>query len=178
MIRQEGQVATEPTASMRTVINYFRELGPRWGLAPETTAAHALLYLTGARLGAAEIAQSLDLEIPDAQAAIDDLVAWRVVEQTDDGRVSADGEPWDLLFAGMDERRRREIGPALDALSEAKTVSESDGTSRKTVMRIHSLHTLLVDLAALGNQMDQVSSTTLKRFVRFGGQMSKMLGRR
>ena len=167
----------ELTPAMRGVLAYFEELGPRWGLQPKSCAVHALLYLVGTPLGSDEIADTLELERSFAKAAISDLVEWQVVKMAPDGRVWADGEPWDLLFAGMEERRRREIGPALHAIIAASQQAIDDGTPRATVMRINSLRDLLHDLSALGDQLGRLPSSAIKRFVRLGGQVSKYLGR-
>ncbi len=127
---------------MREIINYFEELGPRWGLEPKTCAVHALLYLTRGRLGCEEIAEYLEVDAATSRAAMDDLVEWRMAELSDDGCVYTDGEPWDLLSAGLEERRRREIGPALEAIGGAAATSGTDGTPRMTAVRIHQLHEL------------------------------------
>ena len=163
--------------AMRGVVAYFEALGPRWGLQPKSSALHALLYLVGRPLGLDEISEILGLDETGAKAAIDDLVEWRVVKTGPDGRVWTDGEPWDLLFAGMEERRRREIGPALKAITEAAKSAADDGTPRATVVRIHNLHDLLHDLSALGDQLGRVPPSAVKRFVRLGGQVAKFLGR-
>jgi DNA-binding transcriptional regulator GbsR (MarR family) len=168
---------TELTPAMNDVVAYFEELGPRWGLKPKTCAVHALLYLLGRRLTAEEIAEYLGLGAAEARAAIDDLVGWRAVETSADGHAWTNGEPWDLLFAGMDERRRREIGPALHAIGDAARRAGNDGTPRSTVLRINDLRDLLQDLAALGDQVGRLPSSALKRFVRLGGQVSKLLRR-
>ena len=167
----------ELTPAMRGVLAYFEELGPRWGLQPKSCAVHALLYLVGKPLGPDEIADTLELDRSFATAAINDLVEWHVVKTGADGRVWTDGEPWDLLFAGMEERRRREIGPALHTIGEASKLATDDGTPRATVMRIHNLRDLLHDLSALGDQLGRLPSSAIKRFVRLGGQVSKYLGR-
>lgn len=166
------------TPSMRRVIEYFEDLGPRWGLDAKGCGVHALLYLTAQRLTAADIATILDLDDVAAKAAIDDLVQWRVVKQSSDGRVWTKGEPWDLLFAGMEERRRREIEPALLEIGEAAKSASNDGTSRPTAVRINSLHDLLQDLSAVGAQIDFLPTSALKGAVRLGGRVSKLFSRR
>ena len=168
---------SEFTPSMQRVIAYFEALGPRWGLQPKTCAAHALLFLAGRWMSPDEVAQHLGLDPAAAKAAIDDLIGWRVVETSAEGRIRVDGEPWDLLFAGMEERRRREIGPALQAIGEAARLASNDGTPRHTALRINNLKDLLQDLSALGDQLGRVPARTLQRFVRLGGQFSKLLRR-
>jgi DNA-binding transcriptional regulator GbsR (MarR family) len=168
---------TEFTPAMKAVVAYFEALGPRWGLKPQTCAVHALLYLVGRPLTVGDVANYLGLGTAEAATAIDDLVSWRAVEISVDGLAWTNGEPWDLLFAGMEERRRREIEPALMAIGGAAELASGDGTPRPTVLRINNLRDLLHDLAALGNQVGRLPSSALKRFVRLGGQVSKLFGR-
>ncbi len=174
MTAKVWQMAKQLTPSMREIIDYFAELGPRWGLEPNTCAVHALLYLTRSKLSHEEIADYLELDAATSKAAMDDLVEWRMAELSDDGCVYTDGEPWDLLSAGLEERRRREIGPALAAIGGAAATSATDGTPRMTAVRIHQLHELLQDLSAISGRMDKLPSNTMKHAIRLGGQMSKL----
>ena len=92
---------TTPTVSpaMRAVIEHLQELGPRWGLERDTCAAHAVLYLVGRPMAKGDLARCLGLDEPATEAAIEDLVGWRMARRTPAGLVGASGEPWDLLFA-------------------------------------------------------------------------------
>ena len=169
---------TQVTPSMRSVIAHFQELGPRWGLKSETCAVHVLLYLVGRPLSRAELAAALSWDEPAAQAAIDDLVGWRMARQTRDGVAATGGKPWDLLFAAFEERRRREIEPAVLVLARAARAAERDGTSRGAAQRIRDLHDLARDLSHLAERMGQFSSATLTRLVGLGGRFARIIGSR
>jgi DNA-binding transcriptional regulator GbsR (MarR family) len=162
--------------AMRTVIEHFQELGPRWGLKRETCAAHALLYLAGRPMRDVDLAQCLGLDEAATAAAIDDLVSWRMARRTGAGLVGASGEPWDLLFSALEERRRREIAPALNALTKAARAAERDGTPPATLRRIRDLLDLVRDLSAISGQIDVFSSKTLTRLVSLGGRVSRIFG--
>ncbi|MEP3275700.1 MAG: hypothetical protein ABJN26_08030 [Stappiaceae bacterium] len=171
-------MALELTSAMRGVIEFFEQLGPRWGLQSQSCAVHALLFLTGRKMKALEVATMLQIDETSAQAALEDLANWDVVKTSVDGLVWTDGEPWDLLFAGMEERRRREIGPAIAAIGDAAKAAGTDGTPRPTIARINSLYELLQDLSSVGDQMNYVPSGAFKTAVRLSGRVSKFLGRR
>jgi len=166
------------TPSMRSVIAHFADLGPRWGLKAETCAAHVLLYLTNRPTTRAELAVALGLTEATADAAIDDLVGWRMARRTRDGVMATGGKPWDLLFAAFEERRRREIEPAVRLLAQAVRTAERDGTPRGAAQRIRSLHELARDLSTIAERVGQFSSTTLTRLVGFGGRLSRIVGSR
>jgi DNA-binding transcriptional regulator GbsR (MarR family) len=175
-MKQAGTSVPGVSPAMRAVIAHFEDLGPRWGLRRETCAVHALLYLAGRPMRVAEVAQSLGLDAAATATAIDDLVAWRMARRTAGGFVIAGGEPWDLLFSALEERRRREIAPALDALTRAARTAERDGTPPDASRRIRDLLDLVRDLAAIGERVDLLSSRTLTRLVSFGGRAARIFG--
>jgi DNA-binding transcriptional regulator GbsR (MarR family) len=177
MTDEQSPMPSDLTPAMRSVVEYFEALGPRWGLQPKACAVHALLYLTGRPMSVEEVAETLGLGASETRTAFDDLISWRVVAPDPQGRLATNGEPWDLLFAGMEERRRREIGPALDAIGTAAKQAGTDGTPRSTQVRINALHALLGDLTALGDQMGRMPASALKGLVRIGGRVSKLIGR-
>jgi DNA-binding transcriptional regulator GbsR (MarR family) len=163
---------------MRSVVAHFAELGPRWGLKSETSAAHTLLYLAGRAMMAAELAQSLGWSEATAQAAIADLVSWRMARRTRDGVAAAGGKPWDLLLEAFEERRRREIEPAVRVLAQAAQAATRDGTPGEARQRIRDLHALARDLSSIAERFGQVSSSTLTRLVGLGGRLSRIIGSR
>jgi DNA-binding transcriptional regulator GbsR (MarR family) len=167
-----------PSPSMRDVIAHFADLGPRWGLKSETCAAHVLLYLTGRPMSRADLAAALGWDEATAQAAIDDLVGWRMARRTRDGVMATGGKPWDLLFAAFEERRRREIEPAVEVLAKAVQSAALDGTPAGAAQRIRSLHALALDLSAIAARVGQFSSSTLTRLVGLGGGLARIFGSR
>jgi DNA-binding transcriptional regulator GbsR (MarR family) len=166
------------TPSMRGVIAHFAALGPRWGLKPETCAAHVLLYLDGRAMTRAELAAALEWDEATAEAAIADLIGWRMARRTRDGVQAAGGKPWDLMFAAFEERRRREIEPAVQVLAQAVRSAGRDGTPRQVTERIRDLHALARDLSAIAQRVGQFSAGTLTRLVGLGGRLSRIIGSR
>ena len=132
----------------------------------------------GRPLSRAELASALSWDESTAQAAIDDLVGWRMARQTRDGIAATGGKPWDLLFAAFEERRRREIEPAVQVLARAARAAERDGTSPGAVTRIRDLHDLARDLSHLAERVGRVSSATLTRLVGLGGRFARIIGSR
>ena len=93
------------TPPMHQFIDYFGDLGPRWGVRAGTSRAHALLYLTGRPVERDEVALGLGISKAKATAALNDLLGWHMARKGEDGSWRAGGEPWDLLFAALDSRR-------------------------------------------------------------------------
>ena len=163
---------------MRSVIAHFEDLGPRWGLKGETCAAHVLLYLTGRSMTRAELAATLGWDDAKAEAAIADLIGWRMARRTRDGVMATGGKPWDLLFAAFEERRRREIEPAVQVLAQAAKAAGGDGTPRDARQRIRDLHDLARDLSTIAERVGQLSPGTLTRLVGLGGRFARIIGSR
>ncbi len=76
------------SAPMRRFIDYFGDLGPRWGVRVETSRAHALLFLAGQPMERDEIAQGLEISNAKATSALKDLRGWDMARQDDDDRWS------------------------------------------------------------------------------------------
>jgi DNA-binding transcriptional regulator GbsR (MarR family) len=164
------------TPAMGTIINHIGGLGPRWGLGRETCAVHALLYLAGRSLSLKEIGSALDMDEKVLALAVVDLVDWRMAHVATDGRLSTSDEPWNLLFAAMEERRRRELEPALAAFQSALGTAAADGTPPLVQQRIRGLHDLVCDLSVLGKQAGRLSSRTLASMTGIAGRLLRTIG--
>jgi len=166
------------TPSIERFIAHFAELGPRWGLNAETCRAHALLYLAGRPMSLTEIARALRLDKAKARAAIDDLVQWGMAQSTDNETWDASGEPWDLLCAALDARRRREIEPALAMLrSVQKAAAGETETFPGVRARIAGMRELAENLAAIDMHAHRVPKRAMLRLVTLGGHAARILDR-
>ena len=163
------------TPGMQAVIDHFADLGPRWGLCRETCAVHALLYLHGQVTDCSAVANALGMDAGTAAAAIEDLLSWNMAQRAAAGGVNTSGQPWDMLFAALEERQRREVEPARRLLAAALSEARRDGTSPAVVQRIRALAELVNDLSAIAGQASRFSSRTLTRLVGFGGRVSRLI---
>jgi DNA-binding transcriptional regulator GbsR (MarR family) len=164
------------TPAMQTVVAYFRELGPRWGVRPDTAAAHAALYLLGRPVTDRVLDECLTLGEAPLAEAVADLIDWKMATRRADGLLTTSSEPWDLIFAAVEERRRREISPALAALTAAVKMARSDSTPPDVSRRIDALAALVDDLRTLGNPLSGLPSGTLARLVGLGGRVARLFG--
>src|SRR5262249_24803149 len=87
-------------------------------------------------------------------------------------------DPWDLIIRALEERRRREIGPALDMLRNCARMAAVEGDcDQKIRVKIGKLLSIADDLAAIGMQTGQLSPRALGRLGGFGGQAARLIGR-
>jgi DNA-binding transcriptional regulator GbsR (MarR family) len=84
---------------MRRFVDYFAELGPRWGLRAATARVHAFLYLADGPAAANVVARALEMSDDEVAAALSDLAAWKMAEQTADGWSVGD-DPWGVACHG------------------------------------------------------------------------------
>lgn len=166
------------TPAMQSFVDYFGELGPRWGLERNACRIHAFLYLLGRAVAEADIAAALGVDLAVCASALAYLAGYRMVEQVGAGLWRTGGDPWDMLVSGLEERRRREIGPALATLRACHQGALDDaGNDRLVGIRIEKLLTLVQDLAALDSQARRLPPQLLRGLVGLSGRAARLVDR-
>jgi DNA-binding transcriptional regulator GbsR (MarR family) len=162
---------------MRRFIDYLGELGPRWGLPSGPCRVHGYLYAIARPATEADLRGALDLKGPELAEALTWLTDFRLVTRAD-GAWRTDTDPWELLLRALEERRRREIDPALDLLRDCQREMTADGAGGKTASaQIAKLIALVEDLAAIDMQARRLSPQTLRRLVGLGGRVGRLINR-
>jgi DNA-binding transcriptional regulator GbsR (MarR family) len=176
--KSSKDVQIELTAPVKEFISYFSELGPRWGLNADTCLVHALLYLSGSSLTKEEIKAACDLTDREANAAVTDLLQWKVASETERGIRINGGEPVDLMFSALEERGRREIQQALELLRSCESKAlKDDEIPDVAAKKISAMLKLVEDLAALDSQSRRITSRPFSRLVGFGGRTARLVNR-
>lgn len=162
---------------MRRFINYLGELGPRWGLPSNSCRVHGYLYAIARPATEDELRDATGLKRPELVEALAWLADYRLVTNTD-GSWRTDNDPWDLLLRAIEERRRREIDPALDLLRTCQREMTGEDAAGKTVnVQIAKLIALVEDLAAIDMQARRLSPQVLRRLVGLGGRVGRLIDR-
>jgi DNA-binding transcriptional regulator GbsR (MarR family) len=163
---------------MQGFVEYFGALGPRWGLDGQACRVHAYLYLLGRPTSDREIARALNLDETCINEALSYLVGYRMVDQPSTSLWQTGGDPWDMLLSALEERRRREIGPALTTLRECHRAALDDSANDRTVsLRIGKLLALVEDLATLDNQTRRFSPRLLRGLLGISGRAARLVDR-
>lgn len=166
------------TAPMRSFVDYFGELGPRWGLGANTCRLHAYLYLVGRPVSEDDLQRTLGIDDEAFRHALADLSDWRMARKEEGNTWDASGDPWELLLAGLEQRRQRELGPVQDMLRNCIAQVRSDKeTPRGVTARIASMLALVEDLSAIQVQARRLSPEMLRQLVGFGGGAARILDR-
>jgi DNA-binding transcriptional regulator GbsR (MarR family) len=166
-----------PDATGR-VIDYLRDLGPRWGLPAEACRVHGYLYLVARPVAESELGDTLELNDLVLAEALAWLADYGLIKPAPPGAWRTDRDPWELMVRALEERQRREVGPALDLLRDCRRAALAErGRDRVVAVQIGKLLDLAEDLAAISVQAQRVSPTTLRRMVGLGGLAARFIDR-
>jgi len=170
--------ATAMPRAMRRLIDFFGELGPRWGLPAAACRVHGYLYLVARPVTATELGSSLELD----DSALGDALAWladyRLVERDHAAAWRTDSDPWELMMRALEQRRQREIAPALDLLRDCQRAALGEsGRDRAVGSQIGKLLALAEDLAAIDTQARRLSPRALRQMIGIGGRAARFMDR-
>ncbi len=161
--------------AVRRMIDFLGALGSRWGLPDSACRVHGYLYLTArpATTEALSAATGLD------SAAIGDALAWladyRLIERAGPSAWRTSSDPWELMVRALDERRRREIGPAMAVLRDCQ--AEARRGDPIVARQVGKLLDLARDLEAIEGQARRFSPATLRQAIGLGGLAARAINR-
>ncbi len=167
-----------PPCARDRVVDFLGELGPRWGLPAEACRVHAYLYLLAKSVPDAELRAALGLSGPALARALAWLAEYRLAERAGADAWRTGSDPWELMLRALQERQRREVGPALDLLHECRRLALTEGGAQRTVAaQIGKLVGLAEDMAAINSQAQRLSPAAMRRMVGLGGFAPRVLER-
>jgi DNA-binding transcriptional regulator GbsR (MarR family) len=166
-----------PTLPMQKFVDYFGELGGRWGLDSGACRIHAWLYLLGRPATEGDIATALALDATAVGRAVAYLAEWQMATRSGDALWSVGSDPWQMLFAGLEARRQRELEPALVTLRECRALAARDGTTTSVRHRIGQVLDLVEDLAAIDLQARGLSPTVVRQVIGLSGRAARFADR-
>lgn len=107
-----------------------------WGVSPTFGRIHGLLLLSPRPLDAGSIRGRLGVSHGSCSTGLNTLVSWGVIRRVrPPGRRSCfyapERDPWTWFRACVRERRRREIGPLLEALREVRSFAEASAAEER-----------------------------------------------
>ena len=169
--------------AMRTFIRHWGEMGSRWSVNRSVSQIHALLYLADRPLAADEIVETLAIARSNVSTSLKELQSFNLVDLVHiagDRRdhFAAKKDPWEMLLAIVEERKRREIDPALAMLQSCLDDAEADReTSAQVRERLAAMLELLRQLDTLYDRMRRLPRPILKRVVTMGDKIAHLIER-
>ena len=126
----------EIRAAQDRFIEFWGEMGTRWGVQRSVAEVHALLFIAGEPLSAEEIMERLSISRGSVSTTLKQLDEWELVQRVRskdraDRREyhQAEQDVWKLFYTILRARKRREFDPLIDELGGCRVAQKS---SRKT----------------------------------------------
>ena len=170
--------------AMHAFLQHWGAMGARWGVNRSVAQVHALLYLVDEPQPAEEIAETLALARSNVSTAVRELQSFGLVSvehRPGDRRdfFRAKQDPWDMLLAIVEERKRREVDPALAAVRacEAEALADRGATPPGALSRISAMRELVEQLDELHARLRRAPRPALRRALSLGDRLLRLLGR-
>lgn len=171
------------TDVMRKFILFWGEMGTRWGVNRTVAQVQALLYLSEKPLTAEDIQNALGVSRSNISNSLKELQGWqlvRLVHVMGDRRdhFTTHDDPWELMMTVVEERKKREIDPALSHLKECTDDLEQDTDTPEVAReRIRAMRDFLVDAEGWYEELRTVPRPTLRRLMTLGSKIVALVGR-
>ncbi|NHK28959.1 hypothetical protein FF098_013635 [Parvularcula flava] len=162
---------------MQHFTEYFAGLGARWGMDADLCRVHAWLYLTARPVAVANIATALSLPPDTIADVVSRLKDMGVASKSADGKWSTGGDPWALLLAGLEQRRREEVPMAQSTFGRCLEQAKADGAAAGTTARLEAINAMAGDIAALDAQASRLSPERLRQIVGLTGRTARFFNR-
>lgn len=106
-------------------------MGASWGIPRTMAQVHALLYAAGRPLTADQVVEALGISRGNASMTLRRLEEWQLVvrrHRRGDRRdfFVAEQDPWKVFRIVIEERRKREIDPLLEALEDCRREGDDE----------------------------------------------------
>jgi DNA-binding transcriptional regulator GbsR (MarR family) len=133
------------SATVQQLVEAWGAMGALWGVNRSVARVHALLMATEGSLSLEEIAGKLRISKGNASMSLRELRTFGVVRQVEvpgDRRDFYVTEPdvWTMFFRILQERKRREFDPALEAVHR---ILERPGARGEVLGRLRQMSELL-----------------------------------
>ncbi|HEX7987559.1 MAG TPA: GbsR/MarR family transcriptional regulator [Duganella sp.] len=168
--------------TIQKYILHWGEMGTRWGVNRTVAQIHALLFLSNQPLPAEEIAETLAVARSNVSNSLKELQSWglvRITHLAGDRRdhFVALQDVWEVFRVIVEERKKREIDPTLTVLRECALEAEHDpALEPATKVKMEQVLDFLEMLTATYGDYKRLPPATLRRFLKMGGKVARLLG--
>jgi DNA-binding transcriptional regulator GbsR (MarR family) len=117
-------------------ISLWGQMGTSWGIPRTMAQVHALLFISGRPMNTDEVMAGLGISRGNASMTLRSLVDWGIVSRSHrrgDRKeyFEAEQDVWKMFKTILEQRKKREIDPLLDALEACR-----QSTDRKSARKI------------------------------------------
>ena len=170
------------TPTEQKFILHWGEMGTRWGINRTVAQIHALLFLSQKPLHAEEIAATLTVARSNVSNSLRELQGWgvvRVAHVLGDRRDHFESlkDVWEMFRIVCQERKRRELDPALRVLHECVDDLKGYGAgSAYTRNKLGEMLEFLTITSSLFDEVVRLPPSTLKGMARLRGKLKTLFG--
>jgi DNA-binding transcriptional regulator GbsR (MarR family) len=171
---------TEPGLSpaARRFVDYFGELGPRWGLPAQACRVHAFFFIAAKPVSERDVALALSLHTDTLNDALAFLADYQMAERVGDSCWRTSTDPWEMMVSGLEQRGRRELPLALETMRTCGEDARQDSNvSRTATLQIGKMLALVEDLAAIDAQAGRLPSRTMRGLIGASGRAARFMDR-
>jgi len=171
------------TPTTEKFVLHWGEMGTRWGISRTVAQIHALLYLAPKPQNAENIAGILGVARSNVSTSLRELQNWGLIKITHvmgdrrDHFESVTQDVWEIFRIVLDERKKREIDPTVEILracvEEAAKGGKADEIARQ---RLGAMRDFFETMSDWYEQVDQLSTSSLIKFVKAGEKLRKLFG--
>lgn len=169
-------------ALQKKFILNWSKIGTRWGINRTVAQVHALLYVSERPLNADEIMETLSVSRSNVSNSLKELQSWglvRAVRGLGDRRdhFEAVDDVWSMCLVILDERKRREIDPAVEALRSCLEDSEGGrGGDARTRERLEKMLEFFDMMTSWYSEVRKLPRKSALRLIKLGTKVGKLLG--
>jgi DNA-binding transcriptional regulator GbsR (MarR family) len=178
-----GDVTTmsdlSPTA--RKFIRDWSDLADAWNVDRVTAEVQAYLWITEGPADLRAVASALHRQPDDVAQALEWLRERGIAKLSDTTgttlRYYVPRDPCEMFLAILEERRRREIEPAVAVLRDAVLRADSDDACEdRTRRRLEEMQAFLRDSLGFYQQVSTMPGPYVRRMFKIGGKIRRALG--
>jgi DNA-binding transcriptional regulator GbsR (MarR family) len=175
-------VVDEIRAAQDRFIEFWGEMGTRWGVQRSMTEVHALLFIAGEPLSAEDIMERLSISRGSVSTTLKQLVEWGLVQRVRlkdraDRRDyhQAEQDVWKLFYTILRARKRREFDPLVEELGGCRVAQKGSRKSDRSKQHDQKIDELL-ELCTFFDGLANTVSKSGKGIERASKLLARVLG--
>ncbi len=171
------------TTSMEKFIVHWGEMGSRWGVNRTVAQIFALLVLSEEAMNAEQISTTLGVARSNVSNSIKELQSLNLVtmaHKLGDRRDNfiAIKDCWDMMLVLASERKKREIDPTMDVLTQCLAEAKLDKSPCYVVQQLKQMDEFMNTMNAWYSQMNKMDRGLLVRFFKLGTKLVNWLNKK
>ena len=175
-------VIDEIRAAQDRFIQFWGEMGTRWGVQRSMTEVHALLFISGEPLSAEDIMERLSISRGSVSTTLKQLAEWGLVQRVRlkdraDRRDyhQAEQDVWKLFYTILRARKRREFDPLVEELGGCRVAQKGSRKSDRSKQHDQKIDELL-ELCKFFDGLANTVSKSGKGIERASKLLARVLG--